>query len=84
MARHTKILLGLIFGAIAGVVCNKFLHGTAFLGAVQKYLSDPLGKIFLNMLIMMVIPLVFASLALGVAQMGDLKRLGRVGVRTFA
>lgn len=82
LARHTKIFLGLIFGAIAGVLCNKFFIDAPALAFVQKYLSDPLGKIFLNMLIMVVIPLVFSSLALGVAQIGDLKQLGRIGVRT--
>lgn len=83
MARHTKIFLGLILGAITGVLCNKFLQDSAFVAFMQKYLSDPLGKIFLNMLIMVVIPLVFSSLALGVAQIGDLKQLGRIGVRTM-
>ncbi len=82
MARHTKIFIGLIIGAIAGVVCNKFFSDAPALALVQKYLSDPLGKIFLNMLIMVVIPLVFSSLALGVAQIGDLKQLGRMGLRT--
>ncbi len=82
LARHTKIFLGLVFGVVAGVLCNKFFIGAPALAAVQKYLSDPLGKIFLNMLIMVVIPLVFSSLALGVAQIGDLKQLGRIGIRT--
>ena len=82
MARHTRILIGLIAGATAGVICNKFFSGAPALALVQKYLSDPLGKIFLNLLIMVVIPLVFSSLALGVAQIGDLKQLGRIGVRT--
>jgi DAACS family dicarboxylate/amino acid:cation (Na+ or H+) symporter len=84
MARHTKILLGLIAGAIAGVLCNKFFIEAPALAAAQKYLSDPLGKIFLNMLIMVVIPLVFSSLAVGVAQIGDLRQLGRMGIRTMA
>jgi len=82
MARHTKIFLGLLVGAFAGVLCNKFFIEAPALVFVQKYLSDPLGKIFLNMLIMVVIPLVFSSLALGVAQIGDLKQLGRIGIRT--
>ncbi|MDZ7268690.1 MAG: dicarboxylate/amino acid:cation symporter [candidate division KSB1 bacterium] len=83
MARHTKIFLGLVTGAVAGVFCNKFLHDAAAVAWMQKYLSDPLGRIFLNLLIMVVIPLVFASLALGVAQIGDLKQLGRIGLRTI-
>lgn len=83
MARHTKIFIGLIAGAIAGVACNAFFIDAPALAFVQKYLSDPLGRIFLNMLIMVVIPLVFSSLTLGVAQIGDLKQLGRMGVRTI-
>jgi len=82
MARHTKIFIGLVVGALAGVICNKFFSSAPALALVQKYLSDPLGKIFLNMLIMVVIPLVFSSLTLGVAQIGDLKQLGRMGIRT--
>lgn len=84
MSRHSKIFIGLIFGAVAGVACNIFFPQTEILKIVQEYLSDPLGKIFLNLLIMMVIPLVFASLALGVAQIGDLKKLGRIGFRTIS
>ena len=83
MARHTKIFIGLAVGAIAGVLCNRFFIDAPALAGVQKYLSDPLGKIFLNMLIMVVIPLVFSSLAVGVAQIGDLKQLGRMGIRTI-
>jgi len=84
MARHTKIFIGLIAGAVLGVLSNKFFIDAPTLAAVQKYLSDPLGKIFLNMLIMVVIPLVFSSLAVGVAQIGDLRELGRMGLRTIA
>ncbi|MGH7450230.1 MAG: dicarboxylate/amino acid:cation symporter [bacterium] len=83
LARHTKIFIGLVVGAVGGVLCNKFFITAPALAVVQKYLSDPLGKIFLNMLIMVVIPLVFSSLALGVAQIGDLKHLGRIGIRTM-
>jgi DAACS family dicarboxylate/amino acid:cation (Na+ or H+) symporter len=83
LARHTQILIGLLAGASAGVLCNRFFADAAALALVQKYLSDPLGRIFLNLLILVVIPLVFSSLALGVAQIGDLKQLGRIGVRTM-
>lgn len=84
MKRHTKIFIGLVFGAVAGVACNILFPEAPALIFVQKYMSDPLGKIFLNLLIMMVIPLVFASLSLGVAQIGDLKKLGRIGLKTIS
>lgn len=83
MSRHTKIFIGLITGAAAGVAANFLYPDAPILKIVQTYLSDPLGKIFLNLLIMMVIPLVFSSLALGVAQIGDLKKLGRIGLKTM-
>ena len=84
MSRHSKIFIGLIFGAVAGVSCNFLFPNAPWLVIVQNYISDPLGKIFLNLLIMMVIPLVFASLSLGVAQIGDLKKLGRIGFKTIS
>lgn len=83
MKLHTKIFIGLALGAVTGVACNFMFPGAPALKAVQEYVSDPLGKIFLSMLIMMVIPLVFASLSLGVAQIGDLKKLGRIGLKTI-
>lgn len=83
MSRHSKIFIGLLLGATAGVAGNFFFPSAPFLSFLQQYLTDPLGKIFLNLLIMMVIPLVFASLSLGVAQIGDLKKLGRIGFKTI-
>jgi DAACS family dicarboxylate/amino acid:cation (Na+ or H+) symporter len=50
---------------------------------VEKYLANPVGQIFLNLLFMIVIPLVFASIALGVAGLGDLRQVGRVGAKTL-
>lgn len=81
---HTKILLGLVVGAVLGILANTQLGGDhpAVL-FVEKYLANPVGQIFLNLLFMIVIPLVFASIALGVAGLGDLKQVGRVGGKTL-
>lgn len=84
MSRHAKIFIGLLVGTVSGVLCNMFFSTSAYLNFFQLYITDPLGKIFLNFLIMMVVPLVFASLALGVAQIGDLKKLGRIGFKTIS
>lgn len=84
MSRHTKIFIGLITGATAGVLSNFLFPDSPIIQFLQTYITDPLGKIFLNFLIMMVIPLVFASLSLGVAQIGDLKKLGKIGFKTIS
>lgn len=85
MKLHTKILLGLAFGALAGIAANVMLGGDhAMVEWVNKYLAGPLGQIFLRMLFMIVMPLVFASIALGVAGLGDIRNVGRVGAKTMA
>lgn len=81
---HTKILSGLLVGAVVGIAANLTLGGTDPLVVnVNKYLAGPIGAIFLNLLFMIVIPLVFASISLGVAGLGDLKRVGRIGAKTL-
>jgi DAACS family dicarboxylate/amino acid:cation (Na+ or H+) symporter len=85
---HNKILLGLLLGAAAGILANvlKARNPTLekFLPPLLTYVMEPLGQIFLRLLFMVVIPLVFSSLTLGVAGLGDLKKLGRMGLKTFA
>ncbi len=77
---HTKILMGLAAGATLGVVANLTLGGAhPAVESVNTYVAVPLGQIFLRMLFMVVMPLVFASISLGVAGLGDIRRVGRVG-----
>jgi DAACS family dicarboxylate/amino acid:cation (Na+ or H+) symporter len=82
-----RILAGLVVGALAGAAV--LLLGNIWPGLVDgaKALStavfDPLGQVFLRLLFFVVIPLVFASLTAGVAQLGDLSRLGPLAARTF-
>jgi DAACS family dicarboxylate/amino acid:cation (Na+ or H+) symporter len=45
--------------------------------------ADPLGRVFLRLVLMVVLPLVFSALALGVLELGDIRRLGRIGLRTL-
>lgn len=77
---HTKILIGLAIGAALGLLAN-FTLGAEHAGVewVNKYVAGPVGQIFLRLLFMVVMPLVFASIALGVAGLGDLRKVGRVG-----
>jgi len=84
LSLHTKVLLGLVLGAASGVAVNSFARDAVWVEPLLKYVMDPLGQVFLRLLIMTVIPLVFSSLAVGVAGLGDLRRLGRIGAKTFA
>jgi len=82
-----RILIGLVIGIVAGIatllvgkVSPDFL---AFMRKVSTEVFDPFGQIFLRMLFFVVIPLVFASLAGGVVQLGRLDKLGPLAGRTF-
>lgn len=83
MKLHTKIVLGLVLGAATGVTANAVAPDAAVVRWMGDYVAGPVGQIFLRMLLMTVVPLVFASITLGVAGIGDLRRLGRVGGKTL-
>ena len=80
---HTKILLGLLIGAVAGILANRLWRDAPGLLWAVDNVAQPIGQVFLRMLFMIVVPLVFASLALGVAALGDLSRVGRIGAKTM-
>jgi len=84
MKLHTKILIGLVVGAGLGVAMNVMLGGKhPLVDGLNKYLAGPVGQIFLRMLFMIVVPLVFASISLGVAGLGDIRRVGRIGSKAI-
>ena len=85
MKLHTKILLGLVVGAVVGLAFKMTLGADhPVVEWLNTYLAGPVGQIFLSLLFMIVIPLVFASISLGVASLGDLRRVGRIGAKTLA
>lgn len=51
---------------------------------VQPYITGPFGQLFLRLLFMLVIPLLFSALVVGIAEMGEIRSLRRVGLRTLA
>jgi len=81
---HTKILIGLALGAIAGGLANNLWRDSPQLLWAVDNVAQPIGQVFLRMLFMVVVPLVFTSIALGVASLGDLSRVGRIGGKTMA
>jgi len=88
----TKILLGMIVGAGLGVTLNVLYApelGEAKTASFEQieWIADalvkPFGDLFLRLLFMVVVPIVFCSLFLGVAGLGSVQRLGRLGGRTL-
>lgn len=76
MNLSTKILIGLALGVIAGLELGA--EGAGF----AKTWIGPLGTIFMNMIKMVIVPLVFSSLVIGVCSLGDIKKVGRIGIKT--
>ncbi|MBW3533867.1 MAG: dicarboxylate/amino acid:cation symporter [Gemmatimonadetes bacterium] len=81
MQLYTKILIGLLAGAVAGGVAN--IGGIEPLQALFSAL-EPIGTAFIRLITMIVIPLVVASLLVGTASLGDIRKLGRIGGKTLA
>src|SRR5688572_23467826 len=85
MALHTKILIGLLVGVVGGLAVNWTFGGShPNVVWLTENISRPVGTVFLNLLLMIVVPLVFSSLVVGVAGIGDIRKLGRVGFKSFA
>jgi DAACS family dicarboxylate/amino acid:cation (Na+ or H+) symporter len=86
---HTKILIGLVVGGVLGLAANLAVRAEVAEGLdetvnVAIQIAEPVGKVFLRLMLMVVVPLVFSALTLGVLELGDVRRLGRVGLRTLA
>lgn len=82
MPRHTRILLGLVVGACLGIASNLWLP-EGLVSNVIKYFAYPVGQIFLRLIFMLVVPLVVSALIMGIAELGEVKSLGRVGLKTL-
>ncbi|GAA0880428.1 dicarboxylate/amino acid:cation symporter [Algoriphagus jejuensis] len=76
---HTQIILGLVLGLVFGLVVIKTGIPNSF---TLNYIK-PIGTIFINSLKMIAVPLVLASLIIGVANLGDISKLSRIGGKTI-
>ena len=77
MQLSTKILIGLAAGIVAGIL----LQGAP--GVANTWIK-PFGTLFLNLIKMIIVPLVLASLIVGTCGLGDVRKLGRIGGKTLA
>ncbi len=78
----TKIFIGLILGLITGIIFNFIPEGFIRDELLINGVFYLVGQAFLKAIMMLVVPLVFISLVNGAASMGDIKKLGRIGVKT--
>lgn len=80
---HTRMLVGFVLGAGLGLLANALYADAAWLDLLVRYVADPVGQVFLRLLFMLVVPLVFSALVLGVVEIGDPRSLGRIGGKTL-
>lgn len=83
MGKLTKqIIWALVLGVIVGVALT-FVPEDTFSG-IDYYVLTPVGQIFMNLILMLVVPIVFVSIVLGVAGLGDPSQLGRLGIKALS
>lgn len=87
MKLHWKILIGMAAGVVVGLIINESSSVPAVIKTPFSFLFGPvigpLGQIFIKLLKMLIVPLIMASMITGVARVGDIRKLGGLGGRTF-
>jgi Na+/H+-dicarboxylate symporter len=78
-----RILIGFLAGLIGGLVVYAFAPDAAWVDSVVTYVTGPIGQIFLRLLFMLVLPLLFSALVVGIAEMGEIGALKSVGIKTL-
>ncbi|WP_342387310.1 dicarboxylate/amino acid:cation symporter [Salinicoccus bachuensis] len=78
-----QIIIALILGIIVGSVLSP-MGDQGWVQWIDQYIFNVVGQLFLNMIFMMVVPVVFISIVLGVVNVGDPKMLGGIGIKTLA
>jgi len=80
MPAPRAMLVAIVAGSVAGLLANAFGAGAPWLEWILANLAQPVGQIFLRLLFMLVVPVLFAALVVGVASL-ELEELGRMGLR---
>ncbi|GAA4859965.1 dicarboxylate/amino acid:cation symporter [Luteimonas vadosa] len=82
---HWKMLIGFVAGLVLGMAAYYGAGADAgWVRTLTEYVTQPFGTLFLRLIFMLVIPLLFSALVVGVAEMGDIRSLGRIGWKTLA
>jgi DAACS family dicarboxylate/amino acid:cation (Na+ or H+) symporter len=85
MPLHWKIAIGFVVGLVLGMLVHYGIGtDTEWVGALTRYVTTPFSQLFLSLIFMLIVPLLFSALVVGVSEMGDIGSLGRIGWRTLA
>lgn len=79
LALHWKILIGMLLGVIFGFIMNSVDGGKGF---VSNWIN-PFGTIFINLLKLIAVPLILASLIKGISDLKDISKIKSMGLRTI-
>jgi Na+/H+-dicarboxylate symporter len=79
-----QMLVGFLVGLVLGLIANATVSDAAGVEWITTYVTGPIGQIFLRLIFMMVMPLLVSALIVGIAEMGDIGALKRVGLKTLA
>jgi Na+/H+-dicarboxylate symporters len=78
-----RILIGFIAGLVLGLLAYTFAGDAPWVQSLISYVTIPIGQVFLRLLFMLVIPLLFSALVVGIAEMGEIRALRNVGIATL-
>jgi DAACS family dicarboxylate/amino acid:cation (Na+ or H+) symporter len=78
-----QMLIGFVVGLVLGLIAYSTSRDAAWVETLTTYVTVPIGQIFLRLLFMLVIPLLFSALVVGISEMGEIRSLKRVGLRTL-
>jgi len=79
-----QMLAGFLVGLVAGLLVYSTQRGAPWVETFTNYVTEPIGQVFLRLLFMLVIPLLFSALVVGISEMKEVRALKRVGLRTLA
>ncbi|PFB84817.1 dicarboxylate/amino acid:cation symporter [Bacillus anthracis] len=82
MKQTKAILIALFLGLVVGLTLN--LTAPSIFEPLNQYVFNPLGQLFIRLIKMLVVPIVFISIVLGAAGLGDPKQLGRIGLKSIS
>jgi len=81
IALQTQMLIGFVVGLAAGLIAFVTSRDAQWVEVVTTYVTGPIGQIFLRLLFMLVLPLLFSALVIGITEMGEVASLRRVGLK---